>query len=141
MTDKLRDIALLVCGGREYDDTDQLDIILRKMHAKYHIALMIEGEAAGADYLCKMWALLNNIPVRPFSANWELYGNYGGCVRNSKMLREGRPDIALAFPGETGTADMISKCVQAGLRIIIGKWSDGPGSKIIWELIHGGNPI
>jgi len=34
------------------------------------------------------------------------------------MLKDGRPDIVLAFPGGTGTADMMRRARAAGVRVV-----------------------
>lgn len=33
------------------------------------------------------------------------------------MLRDGKPDIVIAFPGGRGTADMICQARAAGIRV------------------------
>lgn len=33
------------------------------------------------------------------------------------MLEEGKPDGAVAFPGNRGTADMCRKCADAGIKV------------------------
>lgn len=43
------------------------------------------------------------------------YDVLAGPVRNTRMLREGRPDVAIGFPGGSGTADMAKQCLEYGL--------------------------
>ena len=124
---------VLVCGGREYRDADQMHTMLSASHSRLCFSVVIEGEAPGADSLARDWAQLHKIPVEPYYAEWELFGPNAGSMRNSKMLREGRPDLIIAFPGDTGTADMVKKGRAANVTVIAGTWSNGPGSKINWK--------
>ena len=41
-----------------------------------------------------------------------------GPERNARMLAEGRPDLVVAFPGGTGTADMVRRAKAAGVRVV-----------------------
>lgn len=41
-----------------------------------------------------------------------------GPIRNSRMLREGKPDLVLAFPGHGGTADMVKQAGEAGVGVM-----------------------
>lgn len=38
-----------------------------------------------------------------------------GPFRNERMLREGRPNCAVGFPGGTGTADMTKRRLAYGI--------------------------
>ncbi|CAQ71564.1 conserved hypothetical protein [Cupriavidus taiwanensis LMG 19424] len=49
-------------------------------------------------------------------------GRRGGRVRNHRMLREGKPELVLAFPGHTSTANMIEIARDAGVKVVVA-WS------------------
>lgn len=34
------------------------------------------------------------------------------------MLKEGKPDLVIAFPGGNGTKDMVTKARKAGIEVI-----------------------
>jgi len=99
-------MKVLVCGGRHYADYEQVKVEL----ADAQITFLISGGASGADSLAVIWANENNIPYKVYPARWFKYGNGAGYRRNAEML-ELHPDIELvvAFPGGTGTADMIKQ--------------------------------
>ena len=42
------------------------------------------------------------------------------------MLAEGRPNHAVAFPGDRGTADMMRRCIEAGIQPVLGAFDDQP---------------
>lgn len=82
---------------------------------------MVEGEANGADKMCRQYALKVGIVVHPYPANWKLYGPGAGPIRNQEMLDKEHPDLILAFhddltlPG--GTVDMIEQARVAGIPV------------------------
>ena len=106
---------ILVCGGRDFDDFDLVCKCLDAVNKKYGISLIIHGNANGADLLSSKWATLRKVKQLPFHANWDLYGNKAGPIRNSIMLKEGKPDAVIAFKGGKGTLDMIKKAENNGL--------------------------
>jgi predicted Rossmann-fold nucleotide-binding protein len=100
-------MKILVCGGRDYKNVSAVRHALTALHAKNPITLIIEGGAPGADRLAREWAEANNVPVQTFEADWKRFGRRAGPLRNKRMLDEGKPDGVVAFPGGTGTANMI----------------------------------
>jgi hypothetical protein len=110
-------MRLLVCGGRDYTNRCAVQHALSTVHARSNITLLIEGGARGADRLAREWAHMNGIPVQTYYADWKKYGGAAGPVRNGQMLREGQPHGVVAFPGGTGTADMIAQAELAGVKV------------------------
>lgn len=108
---------VLVCGGRDFNDSVWLSRVLDGYHANHVIKLVIHGGAQGADKLAGRWAYTNKVSVRMFNANWRRYGKLAGFLRNRRMLEEGKPDVILAFPGGRGTANMIKLGEEAGLTV------------------------
>ena len=49
----------------------------------------------------------------------ELEAKRAGNVRNARMLRNGKPDLAIAFEGGSGTQDMICKSLAAGIPVLV----------------------
>lgn len=102
-------MRVLVCGGREFDDWRLLDNVLREVHQVRQISCVIEGEAKGADFLARVWAKYMDIPLDPYPADWKTHKHYAGPIRNQYMLDHGKPEYAVAFPGGSGTRDMITR--------------------------------
>ena len=109
---------VLVCGGRDYDDRDQLYAALDRLHAEHRFSLVIAGGAEGADTLARDWAKARDVPVKVYMANWGRLGPKAGPIRNQRMLDKGKPDLVIAFPGGRGTADMVGKARQAGVEVL-----------------------
>jgi len=108
----------LVCGGRDFHDELRVILGLNQIHADSPITVLINGGARGVDRLAWKWALDREIPVRVVLADWALHGRRAGPIRNQKMLDEEKPEIVVAFPGGTGTADMVRRAKKAGLWVI-----------------------
>jgi|SRR5882672_7142120 len=111
-------MKVLVCGGRNYDDLGRVYSVLDMLHRKKPITCIIEGGAKGADYLACRWSASRGLPEhRRFNADWGLHGKSAGPKRNQKMIDEGKPDMVVAFPGGTGTADMIRRAKAADIPV------------------------
>lgn len=105
---------VLVCGGRNYSD--------RKRVANELCALapsvVIHGGAPGADSIANEWTYVHRVKREVYKPDWARHGKAAGPIRNAKMLSKSNPDLVLAFPGGTGTADMVRKAKAAGVRVI-----------------------
>jgi hypothetical protein len=116
-------MKVLVCGGRHYNDyarlEAELDGITNPIHGGKWSFTLICGMAPGADSLAYQWAKKRGVAVEEYPANWEEYGKAAGPIRNTQMLEEGKPDLVVAFPGGTGTADMVRKARAAGVEVKI----------------------
>lgn len=110
-------MKVLVCGGRDYDNWRELHQELN--HFTGHtLPTIIQGGAKGADFLAKVYAKFYGLECVEFPADWKKYGNKAGPIRNQQMLDEAKPDLVIAFPGGTGTADMISRAKNQGFEVI-----------------------
>lgn len=121
-------MRLLVCGGRRFAEgpsgnkqREWARKLLDQVHAQIPLSLLIHGGATGADSLAGHWAMDRRIPFLTVPARWEEQGRLGGFIRNQKMA-DGRygellivPDAVIAFPGGTGTGNMVWKARTAGI--------------------------
>lgn len=127
-------MKVLVCGGRDYADRAKVFQVLDYIDQnRAKIKLVIHGAASGADSLGRDWASERGVEDDPYPALWDWldapsavikrtkagkpYNANAGPDRNAKMLALGKPDCAVAFPGGKGTADMVERCRQAGVRV------------------------
>lgn len=113
-------MKVLVCGGREYGtmvlhdktyvnekEVGFLNGALSVLHAITPITTLVHGAAKGADLLADEWGYYAGVNVAAYPANWGQRGRAAGPLRNREMLTKENPDIVIAFPGGTGTADMV----------------------------------
>lgn len=118
-------MRVLVCGGRDYDDWNTLKEELQFRFAGAHRTLVIiHGSARGADSLASRWVTYANntlhwdVKEEKYPADWKTHGKAAGPIRNQQMLKEGKPDLVIAFPGGRGTKDMVAKAKKAGINVI-----------------------
>jgi predicted Rossmann-fold nucleotide-binding protein len=132
-------VRVLVCGGRDYGEipkgmtrftpawhsaqekAEAERAVIRRVLQRIVSAndVLIHGAASGADKVAAAWAKSEGIECLPFPADWYPNGRQGGLDRsagprrNQQMLDEGRPDFVIAFPGGSGTADMVRRAEAA----------------------------
>ncbi|MBT2242653.1 DUF2493 domain-containing protein [Sphingobium sp. BHU LFT2] len=106
---------ILICGGRTFNDQAAFARVMEGREP----AVIINGGAAGADRLARMWAGYRAIATFTFPADWERMGPSAGPRRNQRMIDEGKPDLVIAFPGGRVTADMIRRSRAAGIPVIV----------------------
>jgi YspA, cpYpsA-related SLOG family len=127
---------VLVCGGRDYSDKECVFATLTYLHwRRGPIAVILHGDAPGADSLGAEWArATDGVRDLPFPAKWTdldhpdaliktrrdgtQYDARAGFRRNQAMLDRGKPDFVVAFPGGTGTADMVRRAKAANVEVI-----------------------
>lgn len=112
-----KDLAVLVCGGRYYQNTKQLYRIMDAIQALYGFKILIHGGATGADELAGKWAQERDLKKIVVKAKWEKYGKSAGPLRNQAMLDMFAPDLIIAFEGGAGTADMVRRAKLAGVPV------------------------
>lgn len=112
-------MRVLVCGGRNFSDTNSLVTTLDTWHKQHGpITCIVHGMARGADQFADDWARKCGVQVARYPAEWHAKGAAAGPIRNSRMLKEGKPDVVIAFPGGRGTEDMVEKAKRAGVRVV-----------------------
>jgi hypothetical protein len=111
-------MRLIVCGGRNYKDRGNVFRKLDQLHRDYRITEVIDGACTngGADLLAHQWAMARKINSTRVPANWQGLGRRAGMARNHDMLRM-QPDAVAAFPGGTGTRNMVDIALKAGIRV------------------------
>lgn len=78
---------------------------------------IISGMATGADSLAVEFAEHFRLKLHKFPADWARYRNGAGHIRNQQMIDEGLPKLGIAFPGGTGTADMLKRLKFEGITV------------------------
>ena len=103
----------IICGGRGFTDAVMFDAAMSDlMRLKGCPDRIVHGDYRGADKLADKWGKRMALDVIPEPADWGSYGHAAGPIRNKKMLTY-KPDLVVAFPGGTGTANMIMQAKAA----------------------------
>ena len=102
-------MKLIIAGSRHFTDYAFAEKTIAEMNME--ITEVVCGKARGADTVGEDWALAHQVPVKYFPAQWDLYGNAAGSIRNAEMAEYG--DYLLAFwDGKSrGTKNMI-ECMK-----------------------------
>lgn len=111
-------MKVLVCGSRDFTDYELLE---KTLNAYGDITEIIHGAARGADTLAGRYGEENDKSVQRYPALWDQYGKRAGPIRNTQMLREGQPDLVIAFrgPNSRGTQNMITQARKAGVEVYV----------------------
>jgi hypothetical protein len=113
-----RGIDVLVTGGRDYQNRRRVFEELDAIHARRTIRLIIEGGASGTDESALQWGASRCIPVVSHFADWQTNSKQAGPIRNGEMLRWWQPHLIVAFPGGSGTANMVAQGKAKGIEVI-----------------------
>lgn len=122
-------MRILITGSREWSDRftvwaalDDLLAEARKAPGLGPFLTVVHGDARGADYWAKTWAI-GHAPLvanEPHKADWKTTGKAAGIWRNRHMVNLGA-DLCLAFfqPGAAnrGTADCVRRAEEAGIPV------------------------
>lgn len=116
-------MKLLVTGGRKYTDWVRVQRVLDAYLEEWgrENLILIEGGAEGADRLARKWAQARGVHVATVDALWDWFRGKGnalaaGPARNRAMTLLD-PDHVVAFPGNTGTRNMVEQARQAGISV------------------------
>lgn len=99
---------IIVTGGRDYSNRGTI----QKTLGLFHIGLLIQGGASGADLLAKEYAEDYDVKCITVEADWTKHGRAAGPIRNREMLLKYPNAIVIAFPGGRGTEDCIRQAVS-----------------------------
>jgi hypothetical protein len=108
---------VIICGGRDYDNYDEMQIQFTYFARHLEIESIVSGgnkswnddkkKFTGADYLSKRLAKEKNIPHEEFPADWQKHGKRAGYIRNAAMGEAGTHVLAFWDGKSRGTAMMI----------------------------------
>lgn len=108
-------MKVIICGGRDFTDKALFERSLARFaETKGPITFVVHGDYRGADTLARKWASDNHVPQKPFPPddNWPS----AGPRRNQQMADFGA-DYCIAFPGGSGTNDMVTKALKADIPV------------------------
>lgn len=112
---------VLICGDRNWDDYAAVERFVSTLDAD---AVVIEGEARGADTMARVAADARGLIVLRFPALWDRHGRAAGAIRNHQMLTEGAPTLVAYFhsnlEASKGTKDMVTRARAHGIAVVNG---------------------
>jgi len=117
-----RRVLIAVTGGRGYRDREHVFVVLDAVRADLRAGAaatdvrLIHGGANGADKSGSAWATRRQVQQTTLRPDWSTYGKAAGSIRNGQIL-DACPFCVVAFPGGTGTGDMIRRTIKARIEI------------------------
>ena len=85
---------------------------------RYGRFVVVHGAARGADTIAAEVGDVLGLEVEAYHADWDRHRRRAGPLRNKAMLESG-VDGVVAFPGGTGTANMVGQARDAGVLVWI----------------------
>jgi hypothetical protein len=121
--------TIIVCGSRNGSPFGEVEKAMR--YAQEHEAIppfnhVVVGSRRGVDRRAFDWAETFELAATVVPARWTTGGQKRaeGPIRNRRMLAY-FPDVraVLAFPGGSGTEDMVAAAKEAGVKVW--RWRNG----------------
>lgn len=118
-------MLIMVTGGRTFRNRRAVADALRPYATVGNV--LIAGGAEGADSLAQhVWCKTFQLPAVTVPARWDEFGKGAGHIRNQTMVAGKSlepyvsliPDVVVAFPGGTGTANAIEHAERAGIPVV-----------------------
>lgn len=110
-------MKIAIIGSRKWADEQAVIAYVDSLPAD---SLVISGGAKGVDTIAIVAAQLRGLETLVFPANWRLWGNGAGGIRNGEMIKAGLGLVAAFWDmSSTGTADMIARAKRAGVPYVI----------------------
>jgi len=114
-------VNVVVGGSRFLADRAFVFATLDSIHADTPIKRLAHGDCDGADKLAKEWAVARGVEQIPYEitqAEWKEIGRSAGPKRNGRMLKIEQPQLVIAFPGGSGTRDLVRQARRMNFRVL-----------------------
>lgn len=127
-------MKVLICGSRDFNDRDKVYEVMTNLIQSFGNYTVIHGCARGADSIAGDIAHELGLEVEEYPAAWNEYGRAAGHIRNAQMLKEGRPNMVIAFSydlaNSKGTKNMVRISVNAEVPTFVVDTPGGPPNEI-----------
>lgn len=119
-------MRIIITGSRDWFDPhmvrDWLNEVADQFGPPLERIIIVHGDQRGLDHIGGALAKRRGFTVEPVAADWKLYGNSAGPIRNAEMLKRGA-DAVVAFKDDFahygldfgGTENMVKIALRAGL--------------------------
>lgn len=124
-------IRVLICGGRDYDDAENVALVINLLKNVYRDLIIIEGGARGADTLAREEAKRRGIHCATVPALWDTYKKGAGDKRNRAMVFGLEPHVVVAFPGGRGTENCVRHAKEQKIDTVLIGWNEGHHQNVL----------
>ena len=112
--------VVVVGGGRNFTNAPHLYNTLNRLHEERKFTRLVQGAARGADTYALVWAKSHYVDWESYPAKWRTHGREAGYIRTCEMLDVEKPDLAVIFPGDEGTAILAHEARKRQIEIVYG---------------------
>lgn len=109
-------MRVIIAGSR---DLSWADTCLAIEQCPFNITEVVSGCARGPDRYGEQFADSNAIPIMRFPANWELFKQAAGIVRNVEMAKYADCLLAIWDGESKGTKHMIDIMTKEGKPVYV----------------------
>jgi hypothetical protein len=124
--------SVIVCGSRDgfKGPRKDFDAAMRIARTRWRFEHVVVGSLRGVDREAHDWSVWFELVCTVVPASWSAHGRPAGPIRNRRMLHTFEPLAVLAFSGGSGTEDMVSAALAAG--VTTQRWARGE-----WATVNG----
>lgn len=107
----------IIAGSRSI--TDPVEVERAVANCGWTPTTIISGGARGVDRMGENYARLNGLSLEIYEAEWGVYGNVAGYIRNAKMAKVADALIAVWDGISKGTGNMIDTARKMDLKVYV----------------------
>ena len=105
----------IIAGSRTIEDREALERAIAG--SGWDISEVVSGTCRGVDVMGEEWGRANDVPVKPFPADWLTHGRTAGELRNREMAHYADALILLWDGKSPGASCMLREANKAGIKI------------------------
>lgn len=107
-------MKIIIAGSRDMPFSDFATIQTAIDASGFNVTEVVSGTAKGADSLGAHWAMLHNVPVKEFPADWESNHHSAGFIRNKQMAEYADGLIVFIYYKSHGSKHMLRTMAGMG---------------------------
>ena len=113
-------MRVLITGSRHWNDEATMLARFRELDGTMEEVTIVHGNAAGADHMAGVLAMVLMFKVEVYPADWQHHGKAAGPLRNQVMVDAGAAlGLAFPWPESKGTWDCVRRAADAGIPVEI----------------------
>ena len=109
---------ILICGSRYAKGAQSKKGVEMVIGGTCPEIVICGGCPSGIDKFVVQVCNVFGTPLQVWPAPWTRWGASAGPLRNGWMLKHGKPDYVIAFPGGAGTENMVKQAEDAGVPVV-----------------------
>lgn len=110
-------MRVVVAGSRSIENC--YEVCLAIMESGFDVTEVVCGRARGVDTIGEAYAHVEGIPVKVFTASWELHGNAAGPIRNTEMADYADAAVVVWDGKSSGSRNMIEQMERRGKPVYV----------------------